>query len=226
MGHWRGWPPRTPSGGRRPEVLIPPDRGRSLFINCPFDERYRTIFDAVVFATKMCGFEVRSALEIADSGELRLQKILRLIAATRFSLHDLSRVELDADSSLPRFNMPIELGIALGMKHLGRARLRDHHLLVLDSEPYRYQRFASDLAGVDIAAHGSEAPRAVAAVRDFLGPHAERPLPSASVMIDAYDSFEGALPDMLSATRQISGELTFADRIAHITEFLTRLAGP
>ena len=76
------------------------DRDNSVFVNCPFDASYKTVFDAIVFAAAACGFQVRSALEIADSGELRLQKIMRLLEASRYSLHDISRVELDADSGL------------------------------------------------------------------------------------------------------------------------------
>lgn len=202
------------------------DRGKSLFINCPFDEQYRTLFDALVFTAKLSGYEARSALELTDSGELRLQKILRLIATTSFSIHDLSRVELDAAHGLPRFNMPVELGIALGMKHLGRASLRDHHLLVLDSDRYRYQKFASDLAGVDISAHGNDAAKAIAAVRDFLATHSRVSLPSPSAIVETYRSFEAALPAMLAAARQRADELTFKDRLRHMTVFLERLAAP
>lgn len=201
-------------------------RLRSIFINCPFDQPYQPIFDALVFAASFCGFGVRSALEIVDSGEVRLTKIVSLMEASAFSIHDISRVTLDDDSGLPRFNMPIELGMALGMKHLGRNRLRDHRLLVLDATEsetrYRYQAFASDLAGTDIKVHRNDPERAIQAVRDFLAPHASAALPGAKAIERAREDFETVLPKMAEAADQDMAELGFVDRMRHIAAFLDR----
>ena len=48
------------------------------------------------------------------SNETRIDKIARIIRESRLSVHDISRVELDAASDLPRFNMPFECGLAMG----------------------------------------------------------------------------------------------------------------
>lgn len=201
-------------------------RARSVFINCPFDAAYQSQFDALVFTIAYCGFQVRSALEIVDSGELRLAKILALIEASRFSVHDISRVEPDAVTGLPRFNMPIELGIAIGVKHLGRSRLRDHCLLVLDGErtndQFRYQRYASDLAGVDIKTHGGTIPRTIAAVREFLTPHSDLQLPGAAAILAALSNFETELPAMAADAHQAIAELTFVDRLRHLSAYIAR----
>ena len=199
-----------------------PDREASVFVNCPFDARFKPLLDAIVFAAAACGMHVRSALEVADSGELRLQKIMRLLEGSRYSIHDISRVEPDPETRLPRFNMPIELGAALGMKHLGRARLRDHRMLVLDTDKYRYQKFASDLAGVDISAHGDAPAKAIGAVRDFFATHFPSPLPSPSLIEDGYTVFESALPAMAKAANQTEAELTFRDRLQLISLFNAR----
>ncbi len=199
-------------------------RSSSVFVNCPFDTSFRALFDGIVFALKFCGFTVRSALEVSDSGEPRLVKIMRLIEQSRFSIHDISRVELDAATNLPRFNMPIELGIALGMKHLGRAGLRDHLLLVLDTERYRYQTFASDLAGVDIAPHGNKLDAMVTEVRGFVAPHATKRLPGAATIVAAYTTFLADLPKIAEAERQNLDELTYTDRLQHLDTFLGSLA--
>lgn len=197
-------------------------RDDSVFINCPFDAEYAPIHDALVFAISACGCTVRSALEVVDSGELRLQKILRLLGQSKFSIHDLSRIELDPDSALPRFNMPLELGIALGMKHLGNAQVRTHALLVLDSERFRYVRFASDLAGVDISAHGNTPERAIRVARDFLAVHRSA-LPNGDAIFSLYEVFENALPIMARAARQTVSSLTFIDRLRHVEAFLATL---
>lgn len=84
----------------------------SVFINAPFDRRYRRLFDALVFAVVDCGFEARCALEGDDGSEVRLDKIYRLIQECALGIHDLSRTTLDSRHRLPRFNMPLELGPA------------------------------------------------------------------------------------------------------------------
>jgi hypothetical protein len=52
----------------------------------------------------------RSALEIPGPTR-RLDRILELISACRYSFHDLSRVQLSRGA--PRFNMPFEAGLAV-----------------------------------------------------------------------------------------------------------------
>ena len=85
----------------------------SVFINCPFDVEYAPIFEAIVFCILDCGFIPRCALEEADSGTFRLNKIQKIIRRSEYTIHDLSRVELSTDTRLPRFNMPFELGLDL-----------------------------------------------------------------------------------------------------------------
>ena len=86
----------------------------SVFINCPFDRAYRPIFNALVFVVHECGYFARSALEIEDSGQVRIQKIQELILDCRLGIHDISRTEPEPETKLPRFNMPLELGLFLG----------------------------------------------------------------------------------------------------------------
>jgi hypothetical protein len=129
----------------------------NVFFNCPFDEEYKPLFDAAIFCIHDAGFVARCALEISDSSQNRLSKILQLIAACKYGIHDLSRVALDTGTSLPRFNMPLELGIFLGCKAFGSRLQRSKCCLVLDSEPYRYRGWISDIAGQDIEIHRNEA---------------------------------------------------------------------
>ena len=87
-----------------------------VFINCPFDERYRPLFEALVFAVLVSGYKARCALEDSDGANIRFDKPRRLIAASPRSIHDLSRTEIGGNE-LPRFNMPFELGLAMGAKY-------------------------------------------------------------------------------------------------------------
>jgi len=115
---------------------------QSVFINCPFDNQYWPLFEALVFTVIACGFEPRCALEELDSGTVRLEKILRMIRSCRLAVHDLSRVELSR-RSLPRFNMPFELGLDIGCRQFGRRRFGSKRMLILDSKRHRYQAFIS-----------------------------------------------------------------------------------
>ena len=91
----------------------------NVFINCPFDTAYKQLFDAIVFAIFDCGFVARCALEEDDGSQIRVQKIYDIISQCRLGIHDLSRVEISRSTKLPRFNMPLELGVFLGAKHFG-----------------------------------------------------------------------------------------------------------
>jgi hypothetical protein len=64
--------------------------------------------------------------------------------------------------------MPLELGIFMGAKRYGRPKQREKRLLIFDTESYRYQKFISDLAGMDIHAHGWKPERALVETRHWL----------------------------------------------------------
>ena len=165
-----------------------------VFVNCPFDDAYEPIFRALIFAIYACGFRPRTARELDDAGQARIEKLYNLISECRFGIHDISRTELDAVSTLPRFNMPLELGIFLGAKRYGGTPQRAKRLLVLDVEQFRYQRFISDLAGVDIHAHNGNPDRALRETRNWLANVSRRTLPSANRIANLNQRFLADLP--------------------------------
>ena len=69
------------------------DYNDSVFINCPFDEEYKHMFQAIVYATYRCGFFPQSALDEDNGSDNRLDKIMRKIKDCRYGIHDLSRIE-------------------------------------------------------------------------------------------------------------------------------------
>jgi len=180
-----------------------PARRRSVFINCPFDADYKPLFRAMCFAVAACGFAPRCALDESDSAIVRFDKILDLITACEFSVHDISRVELDTTSGLPRFNMPLELGADLGLRLKGPAAHRKRRILVLDGEAHRYDQTLSDISGMDIEAHGADPARLIKAVRDWLnaGRGEGDPLPGSAAIIDDYGAFQRLVPDIIARLR-------------------------
>lgn len=174
----------------RPSATSPED----VFINCPFDAQFRPLFQALIFVIYACGFRARSARELDDGGQTRIDKLYGLIETCRYGIHDLSRTELDRTHRLPRFNMPLELGIFLGAKRFGGSKQKQKRLLILDIEPYRYQKFISDLAGIDIHAHDGQPERAIAATRDWLANVSRLQLPGSQPLIRLYRRFGRVLP--------------------------------
>lgn len=181
-----------------------------VFINCPFDDGYTASFRALVFTIMACGFRPRSARELDDAGQTRIDKIYGLIKECRFGIHDISRTELDPVNNLPRFNMPFELGIFLGAKKFGGRTQVVKRVLVFDTEQFRYQRFISDLAGVDIQAHNGDPVAIVRRTRDWLANVSRRQLPSSNQLRRVYDDFLTSLPVI---AHQLEFEL---DRIPYV----------
>ena len=59
---------------------MPASPSASVFINCPFDQQYQPLFEAIVFCVVACGFVPRITLDLTDAGEVRIENIYRLIA--------------------------------------------------------------------------------------------------------------------------------------------------
>jgi hypothetical protein len=184
---------------------------QNVFINCPFGADYAPIFEAIVFAVNDAGFRPKCARERLDSSQIRLHKIVALISSSRYSIHDLSRTTLDESNSLPRFNMPLELGIDLGCKAF-HPRRADKSLLIFDSEQYRFQKFVSDLSGQDIQQHANSAHMAVTRVRDWLRTESGKSnIPGGSTIFSRYEAYRADLPGICSELRLDVGALTFTD---------------
>lgn len=183
---------------------------KSVFINCPFDGKYHSLFRAMVFAVLRAGFYARSALEESDSGELRLSKIFRIVAECKFGIHDLSRTQLDG--GWPRFNMPFELGVFLAAKQFGQDDQKEKNCLVFERKPHSYERFLSDIKGQDIEAHLSDPRIMISKIRDWLAANApRRSIPGGSAIWGDYKKFMRWLPKKCGAVRLKPKELTFLD---------------
>lgn len=192
-----------------------------VFINCPFDDAYQKLFRATVFAVADCGFVPRCALEKSGSGETRIEKLYRIISECRYGIHDISATELDPVHQLPRFNMPLELGIFLGAKRYGPSRQQEKGCLILDREQYRYQKFCSDIAGQDPKPHEGDPAKAVRCVRNWLKD--ERPdevVPSGRRIFNRYRTFCSDLPLVADALHLDADELQFNDLTMVVFEWL------
>ena len=189
-----------------------PRASESVFINVPFDRHYTKLFRALVFTVMDCGFRARCALEGDDGSETRLAKLQNIIRDSPLGIHDLSRTTLDRANRLPRFNMPLELGLFLGAKGFGDPAQRRKSCLILERDPYRYQKFCSDIAGQDIRAHTNNVARAISATRNWLqAARGRRRFPSAAKIEVHYLQFRVDLPKMCHHRGDRVSDLTFLD---------------
>jgi hypothetical protein len=197
-----------------------PSRPVAVFINCPFDPEYLPLFRMIVFTVQRCGFEPRCALEVVDSAETRISKIQSIIAECRLGIHDISRTELNP-RGLPRFNMPFELGLFMGAKRFGSGVQKSKRCLVLDREPYRYQKFLSDIAGQDVDSHDNDLVVLSRKVRDFLdNANGGHPMPSGTAIEQDHRELELALPTICGRLELDLSELTFKNYVWITAEFL------
>jgi hypothetical protein len=122
-----------------------------VFLNIPYDKKFENLFLAYIAGIRAFGLVPRATLEI-PSGSRRLEKILDLIRICRYSIHDLSRVQLDAKAPrTPRFNMPFELGLTVA--HHRKPSARKHDWFVCEAKEWRLSKSLSDLNGTDVHIH-------------------------------------------------------------------------
>lgn len=199
---------------------VPAGFGENVFLNCPFDPEYKPLFDAAVFTVQLAGLQPRCALEASSAGQARLDKVMDLISKCRLGIHDISRTELSS-SKLPRFNMPLELGLDLGCSRWGTRHLSEKRLLVMDRSLRRHQRSISDLAGQDIVHHANDPRQLVRQVRDWLSTEsARRPIPGGTYIYKRYCSFRTDLPRLSQTMKLSHRQLTFGDYLAVVRVWL------
>lgn len=197
------------------------DYAQSVFLNCPFDDEYKELFYAILFTVHRCGFILRCSKEFDDSSKIRINNIIQLINESKYSIHDISRVGQEEHNGLPRFNMPLELGIFIGAIHLGQKRHREKEYLILESDEFRFKEYISDISGQDIKAHDDDPKRVIKCVRDWLSKKTCAIIPSGSIIKNEFDEFKTQLPDLCKSAKWVESELIFEEYSSLVTTWLT-----
>ncbi len=124
-----------------------------VFLNIPYDKKFERLFLAYIAGISAFGMVPHATLEIPDSSR-RLEKILKLARSCEYSVHDLSRVQLDpAKPRVPRFNMPFELGLCVA--DANRREGQRQNWFIFEAEANRVDKSLSDLKGTDPRIHGA-----------------------------------------------------------------------
>lgn len=172
------------------------DYQRSVFVNCPFDEDYQPLHNAIIFTIIYLGFEPQLASMVQDSGQTRIDKIATMIKKSRYGIHDISRLKSSKADEYARLNMPLELGMDLACRKYVRNR-KDKAMLIMAEQRYEYQIAMSDLAGSDIVPHGGLIGRVITAVRNWLENHAPTSAMGAKGIEGHFVEFQGDLFERL-----------------------------
>ncbi len=125
---------------------MPKRRIESVFLNIPYDVGFESLYVAYVVGLTQLGLAINAALAVPN--QRRLGTIIELIDRSDVSIHDLSRVEVSR--GVPRFNMPVELGLALYRSHITNGK---HRVFIFERKRYRAQRSTSDVNGIDPQIH-------------------------------------------------------------------------
>lgn len=170
----------------------------NVFINCPFDEKYKTLLKPLLFTIVALGFTPRIALERADSAEQRISKICGLIGESKYSIHDLSRLKSSTEEEYYRQNMPFELGIDYGSRKFHPGLLQHKRFIILATTRFDYMRALSDLSGVDIQAHEDKPRTLIRKLRNwFYSTVGITDIPGPTKIWYAYNDFNTDLHDKL-----------------------------
>jgi len=178
-----------------------------VFLNVPYDSAFENLYLAYIAGLSVLGLIPRATLEIPTSRR-RLQRIADLIGQCAYSIHDLSRVQLDVNAPrVPRFNMPFELGLAVAQD----AGSRGESWYVCETVPYRISKSLSDLNGTDVRIHGGTVKGVFGALCDIFARKTRQP--SVQEMYRIYLVLRRSLPNIMrqAGARDPYGARVFGD---------------
>jgi len=161
-----------------------------VFINCPFDEAFAPLLEAMLFCVVYAGLSPRLATESLEAGQNRLDKIFSLAKGAKYSIHDLSRSRSTKAKEFVRMNMPFELGLDLGIRRAADDLPSPKKFLIFEQVAHETKRVLSDLAGQDVEAHQGRFDEVLRRTRNFFRVEAEIDLPGAHRIAD-YGTFQG-----------------------------------
>ncbi len=164
-------------------------------------------------------------MESADSGAMRIHRILNLIKKSRYAIHDLSRLRAHRRGEHFRLNMPFELGLDIGCRVFGKSEFRRKKCLVLEKDRYSIQAALSDLSNSDVCSHNDEPEIAVRHVRNWLVQEAGASGPSGTAIWYAFNDFMADLDQNLRHRGFRKADvvaLPLPELLGHMTDWIRR----
>jgi hypothetical protein len=179
-------------------VQAPESSDKSVFLNIPYDDRFRRLYLAYITGLVHLDLKPRATIGI-PGGQNRLDKILDLIRSCRYSIHDLSRVQLDRTPPVtPRFNMPFELGLTVASAKLDSS---PHDWFVFETVHRRVSKSLSDLSGTDPNIHHGTVEGVMRELCNAFVRHSQQERYSVPAMMKTYRAASLLVEDIKRKTR-------------------------
>jgi hypothetical protein len=183
----------------------------TVFLNVPYDAPFRSLFVAYVVGLDQLGMVPAATLAI-PGGDARLDRIFELVQGCRYSIHDLSRVQVSrTPPATPRFNMPFQLGMCVAWAKLYP---RQHTYFAFEAVHRRAEKSLSDMAGTDFNIHDGRPEGVMRELCNAFVRQSRRP--TVPEMMQAYRSVQELIPAMMKSTgaRSLFEARAFEDLIA------------
>lgn len=194
----------------------------AIFINCPFDSKYKPMLRAMLFVARFYGLEVNIASSDADSKSNRLERIVDLMKQSKYSIHDLSRLRSEKKKEYYRMNMPFELGLDYGIG--GSEKV----FLVFEDEAYKLKIALSDINGWDVRPHYNRPEQLILEFRKWIVVNKDLPKElktlSSSDIWYIYNDFYGRFSDFMTSHNMREDEISTSEYISHVDIFLASYA--
>ena len=136
----------------------------AVFINCPFDSKYKPMLRVLIFVARFYGLEVKISLLEVDSKSQRLGRIIGLMKDAKYSIHDLSLLKAENKNDIFRMNMPFELGLDYGLNYEKDEKV----FLVFESDSYKLKEALSDINGWDVRPHKNDPEQLILEFRKWI----------------------------------------------------------
>lgn len=197
----------------------------NVFINCPFDDDFKPLLKSLIFELFYLGFTPRLSQTLSSSS-IRIEQIKELIRTCKYGIHDLSRSKPMSKGDLPRFNMPYELGLDIGAQEFGKGKLKTKRILILETDPYHYQKVLSDIAGQDVENHNDDSKTLITKVRNWFSINfPQKTIAGQREIWIAYNEFITDLNQRLSSTytRREIEEIHIGDFIKFSKDWISEI---
>jgi len=162
-----------------------------VFLNYPFDSGFEGMSRAMHFGVIAAGLVPICAKDLSVPDRPRLEILTEALQHSQYSAHDLSRCRGEGEENLARFNVPLEMGMALGQAFMNKKS--GHRCAVFVPSPHLYKTFNSDLAGLDPICHHDDEHSLVAGIyewlRNMVGSKLLNKQPTVSI-VEKYSEFE------------------------------------
>jgi hypothetical protein len=117
--------------------------------------------------------------------------------------------------------MPFELGVFYGAKNFGSNPQKQKRSIVMERQKYRYQKFISDIAGIDVTSHGNVQKTLIMAIRNWLVTSSQRTtIPPGEEIYKRFKVFQSDITRLCRQRSRDYDSMPFVELVQNMTDWL------